>query len=57
MRIQIAAADTISPQASTCAEHRLFAVLSQIVDTGRVCHARVVRVASLRGSAELRRIA
>lgn len=41
MRIQVTAEDDISPQARTYAEYRLFAALSQIVDTERVRYARV----------------
>ena len=42
MRIQIVAADPISPQARAYAEYRMFAVLSRMVDTSRVRDARVL---------------
>jgi ribosome-associated translation inhibitor RaiA len=42
MRIQVLAEDGISPQARTYAEYRLFASLSQLVDTEQVRDARVV---------------
>ena len=42
MHIEILGEDTISTQARTYAEYRLFAALSQIVDTNRVTHARLV---------------
>lgn len=41
MRIEVLGEETISAQARTYAEYRLFAVLSQAVDTSRVRHARV----------------
>ena len=52
MRIEIVADDSISPQARMYAEYRLFAALSQAVDTG------LVRSASLelrRGTSKRRR--
>lgn len=42
MRIEVIAGNTISQQARTYAEYRLFAALSQMVDTKRVRHVRVV---------------
>lgn len=42
MRIEIIGEETISAQARTYAEYRLFAALSQVVDTNRVRHARLV---------------
>ena len=42
MRIEVLGEETISAQARTYAEYRLFAALSQIVDTNRVKHARLV---------------
>ena len=42
MRIEVLGDDAISAQARTYAEYRLFAALSQVVDTHRVTHARVV---------------
>jgi ribosome-associated translation inhibitor RaiA len=39
MRIEIFGEDTISAQARTYAEYRLFAALSQVMDTNRVRHA------------------
>lgn len=42
MRIQVTTDDDISLQARTYAEYRLFAALSQLVDTERVRQARVV---------------
>ena len=42
MRIQIVAADPISPQARAYAEYRMFAALSQAAQADRVRHARVV---------------
>ena len=42
MRIEVLGEGTISAQARTYAEYRLFAALSQIVDTNRVKHARLV---------------
>jgi ribosome-associated translation inhibitor RaiA len=42
MRIHVLAEDGISPQARTYAEYRLFAALSQFVDTEQVRDARVV---------------
>lgn len=41
MRIEILGEETISAQARTYAEYRLFAALSQVVDTDRVRHARL----------------
>ena len=41
MRIEVLGEKTISAQARTYAEYRLFAVLSQVVDTNRVRHARL----------------
>ena len=41
MRIEVFGEDTISAQARTYAEYRLFAALSQVVDTNRVRHARL----------------
>ena len=42
MRIQIVAADPVSPQARAYAEYRIFAALSQAAKADRVRHARVV---------------
>ena len=42
MRIHVLAEDGISSQARTYAEYRLFAALSQLVDTGQVRDARIV---------------
>jgi ribosome-associated translation inhibitor RaiA len=42
MRIQVLAEDGISAQARTYAEYRLFAALSQLVDTEQVRDARVI---------------
>jgi ribosome-associated translation inhibitor RaiA len=42
MHIHVLAEDGISPQARTYAEYRLFAALSQLVDTEQVRDARVV---------------
>ena len=42
MRIEVVGHDTISAQARTYAEYRLFAELSRVVDTNRVRHARLV---------------
>ena len=42
MRIEVVGEHSISQQARSYAEYRLFAVLSQVVDTGRVRHARLV---------------
>src|SRR5918992_999997 len=42
MRIEVRGEHSISQQARSYAEYRLFAVLSQVVDTGRVRHARLV---------------
>jgi ribosome-associated translation inhibitor RaiA len=42
MRIEVLGDHSISPQARSYAEYRLFAVLSQVVDTGRVRHVRLV---------------
>ena len=42
MRIDVLGGHSISQQARSYAEYRLFAVLSQVVDTGRVRHARLV---------------
>jgi ribosome-associated translation inhibitor RaiA len=41
MRIEVLGEETISAQARTYAEYRLFAALSQNVDTNRVKHARL----------------
>jgi ribosome-associated translation inhibitor RaiA len=41
MRIEVLGAETISAQARIYAEYRLFAALSQNVDTNRVKHARL----------------
>jgi ribosome-associated translation inhibitor RaiA len=41
MRIEVLGEETISAQARTYAEYRLFAVLAQVVDTNRVRHARL----------------
>ena len=41
MRIEIFGEETISAQARTYAEYRLFAALSQVMDTTRVRHARL----------------
>ena len=41
MRIEVLGEETISAQARTYGEYRLFATLSQIVDTNRVTHARL----------------
>ena len=42
MRIEVLGEGTISAQARTYAEYRVFAALSQLVDTNRVTHARLV---------------
>ena len=42
MRIEIVGADSISRQARTYAEYRLFAALSQVIDTSRVRSASLV---------------
>ena len=42
MRIEVVGHDTISSQARTYAEYRLFAELSRVVDTSRVRHAGLV---------------
>ena len=42
MRIEVLGYDTISAQARTYAEYRLFAELSRVADTNRVRHARLV---------------
>lgn len=42
MRIQVTGDDSISRQARTYAEYRLFAALSQVVDTSRVRSASLV---------------
>lgn len=42
MRIEITGDDSISPQARTYAEYRLFAALSQVVDTEQVVSASLV---------------
>ena len=42
LRIQVVAADSISPQARAYAEYRIFAALSQVANAERVRHARVV---------------
>jgi ribosome-associated translation inhibitor RaiA len=51
MRIEVLAEHAISVQARSYAEYRLFAVLSQAVDTSRVRHARLAlrRIKPLRG--------
>ncbi len=41
MRIEVFGDETIGTQARTYAEYRLFAALSQVVDTSRVRHARL----------------
>ena len=41
MRIEVVGADTISQQARTYAEYRVFAALTQFVDAERVRRARV----------------
>lgn len=41
MRIEIFGEETISAQARTYAEYRLFAALSQVMDTNRVRRARL----------------
>lgn len=41
MRIEVHGEDTISTQARTYGEYRLFATLAQILDTNRVTHARL----------------
>jgi ribosome-associated translation inhibitor RaiA len=53
MRIQVLGDDTISQQARTYAEYRLFAALTQLVDAGKVRDARVLlRRANRRGDGE-----
>ena len=42
MRIEVVAADTISQQARTYAEYRVFAALTQFADAERIRRARVV---------------
>jgi len=42
MRIEVLGYDTMSAQARTYAEYRLFAELSRVADTNRVRHARLV---------------
>ena len=42
MRIEVVGADTISQQARTYAEYRVFAALTQVADTEKVRRARVV---------------
>jgi ribosome-associated translation inhibitor RaiA len=42
MQIEVLGEDTISRQARIYAEYRLFAVLSQVVDTDQVRHVRVM---------------
>ena len=42
MRIEVLGYDTMSAQAQTYAEYRLFAELSRVADTNRVRHARLV---------------
>jgi ribosome-associated translation inhibitor RaiA len=42
MRIEVLGDHSISQQARSYAEYRLFAALSQVVDTGRVRRARLV---------------
>jgi ribosome-associated translation inhibitor RaiA len=41
MRIEVVGEDTISAQARIYAEYRLFAALSQVMDTNRIRHARL----------------
>lgn len=41
MRIDVQAENSIAGQARTYAEYRVFAALSQVLDTSRVRHARV----------------
>ena len=41
MRIEVLGEHSISQQARTYAEYRLFAVLTQVFDIGRVRHARL----------------
>ena len=41
MRIEVFGEETIGAQARTYAEYRLFAALSQVMDTNRVQHARL----------------
>ncbi len=41
MRIEVLGEETISAQARTYAEYRLFTALSQVMDTNRVQHARL----------------
>jgi hypothetical protein len=42
MRITVMGGDSISPQARAYGEYRLFAALSQVLDTGRVQNASLV---------------
>ena len=42
MRIEVVGGDTISRQARTYAEYRVFAALTQLADAGNVLRARVV---------------
>lgn len=42
MRIEVFGYDTMSAQARTYAEYRLFAELSRVGDTNRIRHARLV---------------
>ena len=42
MRIEVVGADTISQQARTYAEYRVFAALTQVADAERIRRARVV---------------
>jgi ribosome-associated translation inhibitor RaiA len=42
MRIEIVGDDSVSRQARTYAEYRLFAALSQVVDTSQVREARLI---------------
>jgi ribosome-associated translation inhibitor RaiA len=42
MRIDVLAEDSIIQQARTYAEYRLFAALSEVVDTDRIRHARLI---------------
>jgi ribosome-associated translation inhibitor RaiA len=51
MRIDVLGDDTISPQARTYAEYRVFAALTQLADAGQVHGARVVLRRANRGSA------
>ena len=42
MRIEVLGEESISRQARIYAEYRLFAALSQVIDTERVRHARLI---------------